>query len=150
MMEKMEYCRKAKEYHEAGLNCAQSILMAYRDIIGLDEATCSGICSGFGGGVRYGGICGAVSAPVMVLGMLYPHTIENGMLGKQRSAKLTKEFQRRFEEHFGDLNCRELLKQKDLKPMPLAEKLGVNDHCGILIVSAVELLYEMLEELKEE
>ncbi len=150
MMEKIDYCRKAKEYHELGMNCAQSVLLAFRDLTGLDETVCCGIASGFGGGVRCGNICGAISAPVMILGMLYPHNTENGMLGKQRMAKMTKEFQRRFAESFGYLNCSELLKQKDLAPMPMAEELGVSDHCGVLIVSAAELLYDMLEEMKEE
>lgn len=150
MMTKREYCELAKKYHEMGMNCAQSLLLAFRDKTGMDEATCYGVASGFGGGVRCGGICGAISGPVMVLGMLYPHTPENGGEGKAYSAKLTKEFESRFAQQFGYMNCRELLAEKDLKPMPITKELGVTSHCGVLIVSAAELLFDMLEELEKE
>lgn len=150
MMTKRDYCELALKYHGMGMNCAQSLLLAFRDKTGMDEATCYGVASGFGGGVRCGGICGAISGPVMVLGMLYPHTPENGGEGKAYSAKLTKEFERRFVEQFGFLNCRELLAAKDLEPLPITKELGVSTHCGVLIVSAAELLFDMLEELEKE
>ena len=149
-MTKRDYCELAKKYHDMGMNCAQSLLLAYRDKTGMDEATCCGVASAFGGGVRCGGICGAISGAVMVLGMLYPHTMENGNDGKQRATKLTKEFQRRFVEQFGYLNCRELLAAKNIEPMPVTKELGVADHCGVMIVSAAEILFDLLRELEEE
>lgn len=149
-MTKREYCELALQYHGMGMNCAQSLLLAFRDKTGMDETTCYGVASGFGGGVRCGGICGAITGPVMVLGMLHPHTPENGGEGKAYSAKLTKEFERRFSERFGCMNCRELLEKKDLEPLPVTKELGVSTHCGILIVSAAELLFDMLEELEKE
>ena len=149
-MTKRDYCELAKKYHDMGMNCAQSLLLAYQDKTGMDEATCCGVASAFGGGVRCGGICGAISGAVMVLGMLYPHTMENGNDGKQRATKLTKEFQRRFVEQFGYLNCRELLAAKDIEPMPVTKELGVTDHCGVMIVSAAEILFDLLRELEEE
>lgn len=150
MMTKREYCELAGKYSAMGLNCAQSLLLAFRDKTGMDEATCCGVASGLGGGVRCGGICGAITGPVMVLGMLYPHTMENGGEGKAYSAKLTKEFERRFAEQFGYINCRELLAEKDMKPTPMAAELGITGHCTTLIVSAAELLFDMLEELEKE
>ena len=149
-MTKRDYCELAKKYHDTGMNCAQSLLLAYQDKTGMDEETCCGVASAFGGGVRCGGICGAITGPVMVLGMLYPHTPENGGEGKAYSAKLTKEFERRFAQQFGYMNCRELLAEKDLEPTPITKELGVTSHCGVLIVSAAELLFDMLEELEKE
>lgn len=149
-MTKREYCELAMNYHAMGMGCAQSLLLAFRDKTGMDEATCYGIASGFGGGVRYGGICGAIAGSVMVLGMLYPHTPENGKEGKAYSAKLTKEFERRFAEKFGYMDCRDLLTVKDLEPLPLTKELGISTHCRILVVSVAELLFDMLEELEKE
>ena len=149
-MTKKERCQKALSLHASSLNCAQSVLSAFSDRVGLSDRQCCALCSGFGGGVRYGGLCGAVSAAVMVLGMLYPHTAENGLQGKTRSMKLTQEFQRRFRERFGELGCRELLRRRDLRGTEQVEALGVDSHCDILIVSATELLYDMLEELEKE
>lgn len=84
------------------------------------------LASGFGGGLRCGGVCGVVNAAAVVLGMVYPATLENGAAGKKRSSELTKEYQRRYTARFHKLDC--------------------NVNC-VLVVSGVELLCEMLEEL---
>ncbi len=149
-MTKEERCRKALDCHATTLNCAQSVLCAFSDRIGWTDDQCAALGSGFGGGVRYGGLCGAVSAAVMVLGLLYPHTPENGMEGKRRATMLTKDLQRRFIAHFGKLDCRDLLAIRDLQATEMAEKLGADAHCDILIVAAVEILCDMLEELERE
>ena len=149
-MTKEERCQKAIAYRAQGLNCAQCVLIAFSDKLGMTDEQCCGLCSGFGGGVRYGGVCGSISACTMVLGMCYPHTLENGAEGKARSASLTKEFQRRFAERFAYLDCRDLMQNPNLHGTEMVEKLGVTTHCTILIVSAVELLCDMLEELEKE
>ncbi len=145
-----ERCRLAMERHATTLNCAQSVLCAFSDVIGLSEDQCCALGSAFGGGLRYGGVCGTVSAAAMILGILYPHTPANGMEGKQRSTRLIREFQRRFKERFDKLDCRDLLASRDLRGTGMTEELNVTAHCDILIVSAVELLCGMLEELKKE
>ena len=139
-MDKRERCLLAKSYHGQGMNCAQSIMASF----------CFGICSSFGGGVRCGSICGAITGALMVLGMLHPHNAENGQEGKRRSTAMTQEFERRFIERFHQINCRELLADHDLRGTAMAEELGVTNHCDILIVSAVELLCDYLEELEKE
>lgn len=149
-MTKEERCRKALDCHATTLNCAQSVLCAFADRIGWSDGQCAALGSGFGGGVRYGGLCGTVSAAVMILGLLYPHTPDNGMEGKRRATRLTKEFQRRFTAQFGKLDCRDLLAVSDLQGTEMADRLGVDGHCDKLIVSAVELLSDMLDELEKE
>lgn len=150
MMTKEERCLEAKKYHTANMNCAQCLLLAFRDRIGLTEEQCFGIASGAGAGFRSGNICGAVSGAIMVLGILHPHTMENGLSGKQRSTVLTKEFERRFVEKFGYLNCRELLAEKELHGTPFAEQLAEGGHCGLMIYTAIELLSDYLDELEKE
>ena len=59
---------------------------------------------------------------------------------------VVKEYQRRFTERFHRLDCRELLRAQDLEPSELALELAGSDHCGRLIVTAAELLTDMLEE----
>ena len=61
-MTKMERCQRAKEFHEKGLNCGQSVLLAFTDVTGLTESQSMAIASGFGGGLRCGGVCGVVNA----------------------------------------------------------------------------------------
>ena len=146
-MTKEERCAIAAACHSRGINCAQSVLMAFHDLTELTEEQSLAIASGFGGGMRCGGICGSVSGAVVVLGCRYPAVDADT---KKRSTMLTKEFQRRFLEQFGWLNCRELLAAKDLHGTPIAEELMHDNHCGLMIVSAVELLSDYLDELKEE
>lgn len=146
-MTRKERCLRAKEYHEKGLNCGQSVLLAFTDVTGFTEEQSMALASGFGGGLRCGGICGVVNAAAVVLGMAYPSTLENGPAGKKRSSELTKAFQQRFTERFRQLNCRELLADKELVGTDLAQELGVTQHCRILVVSGVELLDELLAEL---
>ena len=88
-----------------------------------------------------------VHAAAVVLGMVYPATLENGAAGKKRSSELTKEYQRRYTARFHKLDCRDLLAEKDLNATDMARELGVTQHCRVLVVSGVELLCEMLEEL---
>ena len=147
-MTKMERCRRAKEFHEKGLNCAQAVLLAFTDVTGLTEQQSMAAASGFGGGLRYGGVCGVVHATVVVLGMAYPATLENGPEGKKHSTQLTQDFQRRFAEHFRKLDCHDLLAEKDIEGTPAAQELGVTQHCRLLVVSGVELLSDMLDELE--
>lgn len=147
-MTKEQRCLTAKKYREMGMNCGQSVLLAFRDRIGFSEEQCFGIASGMGGGFRCGGICGALSGAILVLGLLYPHTPETGAVGKQRITLLTKEFQRRYMERFGYLNCRELLAEKDLHGTAYAEELADGDHCGLMIYTAIELLSDYLDELE--
>ena len=150
-MNKLERCRKAKEYHDKGFNCAQSVLEAFRDKVGLTEDQCRGLATGLGGGFRCGSICGAASGAVLVLGLLHPHATENDPARKAYTAKLTKEFLRRFAERFQNLlDCRDLLQAKDLQGTEEVAALGAEKHCETLIISAVSILYDYLEELEEE
>ena len=87
-------------------------------------------------------------AAAVVLGMAYPATLENGPDGKKRSTQLTQDFQRRFTERFRKLDCHDLLAEKDIEGTPTAQELGVTQHCRLLVVSGVELLSDMLDELE--
>ena len=147
-MTKRERCLRAKEYHEKGLNCGQSVLLAFTDVTGFTEAQSMALASGFGGGLRCGGVCGVVNAAAVVLGTAYPATLENGPEGKKRSTRLTQDFQRRFTERFRKLDCRDLLAEKDIEGTPAAQELGVTQHCRLLVVSGAELLSDMLAELE--
>lgn len=150
-MKKGERCATALALHQTSLNCAQSVLCAFADKLGMDRDQCCALGSGFGGGVRYGGVCGTVSAAVMVLGFCYPHTMENGAQGKLRSTQLTKEFERRFAARCGGkLDCRDLLRQQEIEGTEQARLLHADAHCDKLIVTATELLCDMLEELEGE
>ena len=140
-MNKTDKCKAARDYHTRGCNCAQSILAAFHQEMGLTEEQCLALAGGMGGGMRCGSICGAVSTPVMLLGTACPDPTDRPAV-----TAVVKEYQRRFLEHFHRMDCRELLRAQDLEPSELALELAGGDHCGRLIVTAAELLTDMLEE----
>ena len=149
-MNKLERCRAAMEYHGRGFNCGQSVLEAFRDLTGLSEDQGRRIGTGLGGGFRSGDICGAASGAVLVLGMLHPHN-EEDLAQKAATAKLVKEFVSRFTAQFQDkLDCRDLLPAKGLQGVPEVAELGASKHCETLIISAVAILCDYLEELNKE
>ena len=49
-------------------NCAQTVMRVYAKEIGLDENLAAAIGSNFGGGMKCGSTCGAITAGYMVLG----------------------------------------------------------------------------------
>ena len=56
-----ERCESAIRYRKNGANCAQSLLAAFADVMGITEAQAMAMGAGLGGGVRSGNICGAVN-----------------------------------------------------------------------------------------
>ena len=146
----MDRCKLANYYHNRGCNCCQSVLAAFSDVTGLSEAESLAIGGGFGSGAGTGELCGAITGAVMTLSQIYPATIEDPAAGKKRAVGLSREFQKRFSEKFGYLRCAELLPEK-YQPddaTPAARRLELTSHCAIMIVTAVEIVEEMLAERK--
>lgn len=148
----MDRCELALQYHQSGYNCAQSTLMAFADLTKLTPETGFAVAGGLGGGfgATHQEVCGAASGAVMVLGMLHPHTAGTDAEGKRRVYGLTKEFLKRFRERFsGNSCCGDLLRAR-IEPTqettPAAVRVGATKHCDILIVTAVEIVEELLSE----
>ena len=105
---------------------------------------------GFGGGVggSHEELCGAVSGGVLVLSLLHPHTDGEDRAGKVRLYAQAKEFRRRFQEVFDLTRCGDLLRARPgvTERNPASQRLGVTAHCDNMIVTAVEILEQMLQE----
>ena len=65
----MNNIQNAVDKFQAGFNCSQAILEAYGPDCGLSPIDCLKVSSGFGGGMRRGEVCGAVTGALMVLGL---------------------------------------------------------------------------------
>ena len=128
---------KISELHSAGFNCAQVVASCCRDLSGVDEKTALAAMGGFGGGMRNGEVCGAVSGGVYTLGLYCPHSDGADTETKNKIARLTKSFTAAFKEEFGTLLCRELI--GDGKPR----------RCEEFMVRASELVYEIVERDKQ-
>ncbi len=78
-------------------NCCQSVFIPFCDICGIDKEMAFKLGANFGGGMRVGSVCGAVTGGLMVLGML------------GRSEQEVNSFMNDFLCNNGSLNCNELL-----------------------------------------
>ena len=104
------YSKKACEYFKDGYNCAQSVLLAFSDIIGFDKETSLKLSSSFGGGMgRLREVCGAVSSMFMVAGLLKGYTTPNNEDIKGNHYSLVQDLGNEFKSECGSIICRDLL-----------------------------------------
>lgn len=123
---------KALQLRAQGFNCAQCVLAAFGEKTGLDENTALAVSGGFGGGVRCGEICGALSGAVMALGLTAPYKDGADTEARNRIAKLTMAMDKGFAQQFGCLRCQDL------------KRSGIP--CNELIAWAAEAAEKMIED----
>ena len=124
---------KIAELHAKGFSCAQVVAYMCCDLTDTCEQTALAAMGGFGGGLRCGEVCGAVSGAIYTLGLLYPYNDCNDKEAKSKFMELTKLFTAKFKEEFGALPCRELL------------TAGGKGLCENYMARAIELLHEIIE-----
>jgi len=102
---------KAHDYELQFHGCTQCILLAFQELLGLeDELTfkaASALCAGLG----MGKTCGALSGGVMVLGLKHGREhIEEGLEGLIPGLGPAQSLVQRFEQEFGTTSCYEITK----------------------------------------
>lgn len=111
----------AKENFKAGYNCAQAVVLAFKEELGIDAETLLKLSSSFGGGLaRLREVCGAVSGGAMVLGILGGYTSPTDNVSKTKHYKRVRQFTEAFKEGNGSIICKELLSgvKTDSSPVP--------------------------------
>lgn len=139
----------AEQYFYQGYNCAQSVLLAFSDVTGLDAETAAKLSSSFGGGLgRMREICGAVSGAAMVLGLLKGYADPTDSSAKKAHYALVQEFAHRFRQKNGSILCRELLNGVSVQigsgPEARTPEYYKKRPCPALVRDAAEFLDEML------
>ena len=133
-----------------GHNCAQSVLMAYADVLGLTAEQAAMVSVGFGGGMgRLRLHCGAFSAAVMLAGALEGPDGAKKAHRPQTYARV-QEIHRRFVEKNGTVSCAEMLGRAGVPESPTPEERTPEYYakrpCARIIRSACQLIDEMLAE----
>ena len=101
---------KAKELFLQGHNCAQAVLCAFCEDVGMDTPTALAVSACFGGGLgRQREVCGAVSAMCMALSLKYAPKDPADHAQKMAFYARVQEVCRRFKQENGSIICRELL-----------------------------------------
>ena len=125
----LEEAKRLRAITEIHYNCAQSVLLPFVKAKGLPEKEFYDLAVHFGGGMKMGSVCGAVTGALMALGL---YGIDD--------PKEANAFCRKFKEaHDGFLDCRDLLRIS-------AERGEVKKaHCDALVYECVELVEKMIE-----
>ena len=138
-----------------GYNCAQSVVLAFQDLLPAEEAMLSKMASSFGAGMgRLREVCGSVSGMFMAAGLLYGYDgPETGEKKAEHYARI-QELAHRFEEKHGSIVCRELLglnvKHDDPHPEERTEEYYRKRPCEEIIGDAAEILEKLIEEETED
>ena len=126
----VERARELRGRTDIHFNCAQSVLIPFAGLCGLDEETAFNLGFNFGGGMKRGSVCGAVTGSLMVL----------GLCGVNDPSVLRRFHQRFAGNHGGLLNCAELVSDN-------AAKGGVKKpFCDGLVCECVSAVEEILKE----
>lgn len=127
-MNRMEQTKALRARTDVHYNCCQSVLVPFCQACGLTEEEAYKLGAHFGGGMKHGGTCGAVTGALMVL----------GMAGQGNEAAL--ELLSRFRNKNRALEC--------VKLLTLAKERGEDRkaHCDRMVYDAVEMLEDLLAE----
>ena len=145
----MNRVEQAVEKFRKGFNCSQAILGSYCRQFGLDVNQAYKLATGFGGGMRMGETCGAVTGAFMVLGLKFGNITAQDQDSKTKTYDKIVEYTNRFKDCNGSVSCKELLACDITTPQGLAKARndGLFDSvCPRMVRSAAELLEEMLAE----
>nr|MBR4281993.1 C_GCAxxG_C_C family protein [Clostridia bacterium] len=137
----------------SGCNCAQAVLMAYADVLGLTQEQAALVAVGHGGGMgRLRLHCGAFSAAVMLAGAIEGPDGPKKEHRPQTYARV-QAIHRRFIEVNGTVSCAELLGRAKVPENPAPEERTPEYYrcrpCERVIRSACRIIDEMLGERAE-
>jgi C_GCAxxG_C_C family probable redox protein len=136
----MSKVKKAVKYFEDGYNCSQAIFAAYGQELGISPDQAFKIASGFGGGMRIDGTCGAVTGAFMVLGLKFAK-------GKDKPYDKIIKFAENFRQRNKSTNCQALIgcDIRTKEGMNKATNEGLfRSVCSPLVRNAAEILETML------
>lgn len=115
-------------------NCAQALLLAFSEKLNFKSDDCLRVASGFGGGIAMsGGICGAVSGGIMVLGLAGSGEGDS----KTKTYEDSKLLISRFEKKFGTCTCKLLTESKT--------EFDTKSFCNKFVREATIVVAEILE-----
>ena len=133
----------AAELFLQGYNCSQAVVLAFRDVTGLDDKMAARLSSGFGGGMgRMREVCGAVSGMVLVAGMLYGYDETGNDPKKKELYTLIQDTAAQFRAETGSIVCREILKNppSDPNPTPRTAEFYQKRPCARMVKLAADIL----------
>ena len=145
----MDHSTLAAEMFYKGYNCAQAVVAAFHEELGMTESEAARLSSSFGGGMgRMRETCGAVSGMLLVAGLLWGYGTAGDDEAKAAHYRLVQEMAAKFRERTGSLICRELLGNPPSDPNPTprtADFYKIRPCAGFVALAAEILVGEIAE-----
>lgn len=150
----------ARDYFKQGYNCCQSVVLAFRDVCGVDPGVLKKLCVGLGGGVgRMREVCGCVCGMAVLSGFISEQgeaagdqdTAGQGLVRAQKTAAYTlaQKLAGEFKKETGSIVCRELLNipESEISPVPDHRTLDYyrKRPCADMVSLAVRIVSEELD-----
>lgn len=145
----MDHSILAGDLFLGGYNCAQSVVVAFCDVTGLEKDFAARMASSFGGGMgRLREVCGAVSGMLMVLGLLYGYDDPGESKGKRELYTDVQALAGKFRVEVGSIICRDILKNppSDPNPSPRTAEYYAKRPCARMVMTAARLMDEFIAE----
>jgi len=149
----MEHTEKALAYFDNNFNCAQAVMAAFADELGMSEDAALKVSTAFGGGIgRQQFTCGAVSGAAMVLGLKFGKAKQDEDEKKQLTYSKTVELFDNFTHTNGSTVCRQLLDNLNMRDeaehAQIVEKGFFQSRCRKYIADAVNITENLINNPK--
>ena len=146
----MDHSIKAAELFLEGRSCSQAVVLAFKDLTGLDDHFAAKMAASFGGGMgRMREVSGAVSGMLIVMGLLYGYD-DPGEKDCNKKAYYpdVQSLMNKFKEICGSYICREILKNppSDPNPTPRTAEFYAKRPCARMCMVAAQVLDEYIAE----
>lgn len=151
----MEQVKSKSELAEAlfkeGFNCAQAVVAAFGEEIGIEKSLLLRTASSFGAGMgRMREVCGAASGMFFVAGALYGYDDPRDPQAKKEHYDRIQELAAAFREKNGSIVCRELLGKEgnDQNPQPRerTREYYKKRPCAQIVAEAAGLMEKYMRE----
>lgn len=135
----------------SGYNCAQAVVLSFRDLLGMDEQTAARLSCGFGGGMgRMREVCGTFSGVVTVMSWLYGYSDPADNATKADLYEKIRALADEFRADNGSIICRELLglqqAEKSAVPEARTSEYYKKRPCPELCRYAADMLERFIEQ----
>lgn len=146
-----ERVQAAVENFESGYNCAQSVFLAYADLLDLERDMAQMMSVSFGGGMgRMREVCGTVSAMAMLAGFKYPVKEKTDQEARTRNYAMVQKAAGMFKDVYGSIICRDLLPPADAAATTPAPSLRTKEYygkrpCSKYVAQAARIAGQMLK-----
>jgi len=143
----MDRAQQAMQIFREGFNCSQAVLAVFAEDFGLERSAALRLACGFGGGMRMGGPCGALSGACMAIGLKYGKSRADDNDSRDRTYALVQQLAASFRSLHGTVLCRDLIGCDISTPQGYDEakqKKVFLDICPGLVADAVKILEDIL------